>query len=99
MLPSVKPIENSNLRDWRLSDWNCTRRIFGQIRLKEKTPIDAETWRGETESSNNVAQELAKKLRNYEGSVAKKQMEPRQLRIDELSVHQERNPTTVSQLS
>ena len=49
------------------------------------------------DSSKKVAQEIAKKLRSYEESVAKKQLEPDTSRIDELSMQQERNPT-VSQL-
>ena len=36
----VKPIENSHLRDW-----NCVRRISGQIRLKEKRLIFVEGWK------------------------------------------------------
>ena len=42
-----------------------------------------------------IAQELAKKLKNYEEFAAEKTDRARQLRIDELSVQQERNPTTV----
>ena len=37
---SVKPIENLNLKDW-----SCTRRINGQIRLKEKRLISSENWK------------------------------------------------------
>ena len=47
------------------------------------------------DSSKEVAQEIAKKLRIYEESVAQKQI-ARQLRIDELFVQQERHPSTVS---
>ena len=36
----MKPIANSNLKDW-----NCTKRISGQIRLKEKRLIYAENWK------------------------------------------------------
>ena len=39
-LPSMKPIENSNLRDW-----SCIRRSNGQIRLKEKRVIYVEKWK------------------------------------------------------
>ena len=42
--------------------------------------------------------ELAKKLKNYDEFVAKKQIEPDTARTDELSMQQERNPTVVSQL-
>ena len=37
-------------------------------------------------------------MKKYEESVAKKQIEPDNLRTDELSVQQERNPAAVSQL-
>ena len=37
-LPSMKPVENSNL--W---DWSCIRRTNGQIRLKEKRSICVES--------------------------------------------------------
>ena len=37
-------------------------------------------------------------MKNYEECVAKKQIEPENLRIDELPMQQERNLTTVSQL-
>ena len=67
----MRPIENSNLKDW-----NCTRRTNGQIRLQEKRSICAENWKWETDSSKKVAQEIANKLRNFEESVAKKQIEP-----------------------
>ena len=40
ILPSMKPIENSNLRDW-----SCIRRINGQIRLKDKTLNYVENWK------------------------------------------------------
>ena len=39
-LPLMKPIENSHLKDW-----NCVRRINGQIRLKEKRLIFVEGWK------------------------------------------------------
>ena len=39
-LPSMKPIENSHLKDW-----NCVRRINGQIRLKEKRLVYVEGWK------------------------------------------------------
>ena len=36
----MKPIKNSNLKDW-----NCARRISGLISLKEKRLIYAEKWK------------------------------------------------------
>ena len=36
--PIVKPIKNSNLKDW-----NCTKRINGLIKLKEKRLTYAES--------------------------------------------------------
>ena len=71
ILPFMKPIENSNLKDW-----SFIRRINGQIRLKWKKWI---IWRIRNEKPNlprTFAQEIAKKLRNNEESVAKKQTEP-----------------------
>ena len=38
ILPCMKPIENSNLKDW-----SCIRRIHGQITLKERK--DEKLWR------------------------------------------------------
>ena len=67
----MKPIENSNVKDW-----SCTKRINGLIRLKERRLICAENWKRKTDYSERVAQEIAKKLKNYEESVAKKQIEP-----------------------
>ena len=70
ILLSLKPVENLNL-----SDWTSFRRLNGQIRLKEKRSICVENWIRETKSFKNIAQEIAKKSRNYEESVAKKQIE------------------------
>ena len=42
--------------------------------------------------------EIAKQLKNYEESVAKETDRARQLRIDELALQQEKNPTTESRL-
>ena len=39
---------------------------------------------------------IAKKLKNWEECVAKETERTRQARIDELSLHQERNPTAES---
>ena len=69
--PFLKPSENSNL-----TDWNCTKRLNGQTRLKEKRSIYVENWKWEMDASGWVAQELAKKLSNHEEFVAKKQIEP-----------------------
>ena len=57
-----------------------------------------ENKKWETDSSKKVAQEIAKKLRNYEESVTKKQIEPNNCELMNLSLQQERNPSTVSQL-
>ena len=43
-----------------------------------------ENWKREVDSSNKVAQEIAKTSRNYEESVAKETDRVRQLRIDDL---------------
>ena len=64
----MKPVENSNLKDWN-------KRISEQIRLKEKRLIYARYWKWDIDSSKKVAQEIVKKLRNYEESVAKKHIE------------------------
>ena len=55
--PSMKPIENSNLKDW-----SCIRRINGQIRLREKRLIYVENWKWETESSKKVAQKNCQEI-------------------------------------
>ena len=52
----------------------------------------------EVEKETLPAQEIDKQLNNYEESVAKETDRARQLRIDELSLQQERNPTTESRL-
>ena len=66
-----------------------------QVYLEHK----AEAVRGERAAHRRVyiTQEMAEK-RNDEESVAKKQYELDKLRIDELSLKQEGNPTTVSRL-
>ena len=43
-------------------------------------------------------QEIAKKLKNCEEFCCEETVRARQARIDELSMHQKRNPTTVSRL-
>ena len=53
---------------------------------------------GNERISKNVTHELAKKLKNYE-ECFEDSHRARQLRIDELSMQQERNPTTVSHVS
>ena len=59
-------LENSNLKDW-----NCTKRISGQIRLKMKRLFCARGIGDEkSDSSKKVTQEIAKKLKNCEESVA-----------------------------
>ena len=56
MLPTMKPIEISNL-----NNWSGTRRNDGQIWLKDKKVM----WRfgKEKQTFKKVAQEIAKKLR------------------------------------
>ena len=64
ILLSMKLIENLNLRDWSFTKRinGLIKRLFGEL--------------NKTESSKKNTQETDKKLRNYEGSVAKKQIEP-----------------------
>ena len=75
ILPSIKPIENSNLKDW-----SCIRRINGQIRLDSRAKKNCQ----EIEELRRICREERERAR--------------QLRIDELSLQQERNSSTVSQL-
>ena len=78
-------IESSNLRDC-----SYIRRINGLIRLKQRKKINLCR---ESEFIKNVTQGFRKKLQNCEET-----NRVRQLWIDELSVQQERGPTTVSEL-
>ena len=88
ILPSTKPIENSNLKDW-----SCIRRADQAQR--EKINLC-----GELEMRNRLFQESrARNCQKIEELLCCKETErARHLRSDELSVQQEKNPTTVSQL-
>ena len=68
---------------------------MGRCGSRRKINLGGE-W--EIENETLPAQEIAKQLNNYEESVAKETDRARQLRIDELSLQQERNPTTESRL-
>ena len=72
--PFVKPMENSNLKDW-----NCTKRMGGQIRLKEKRSIYAENWKWETDSSKKCCARNCQEIEELRDRA-------RKLRIDELSI-------------
>ena len=90
----MKPIEN-----WNLKDWNCTKRISGQIRLNEKKI----NLCGELEMRNRLFQESCAKdcqeIEELRRICCEETDRARQLRIDEMFMHQERNPpTTASQL-
>ena len=47
----MKPIENSNLKDW-----SCIKRINGLIRLEKKRSVLLENWTSGTESFKKIAQ-------------------------------------------
>ena len=66
ILPCMKPIENSNLRDW-----SFIRRINGQTSLKERRL----TYDEKLTLPRKSRKKLPRNLRNYEESVAKKQIE------------------------
>ena len=68
--PGMTLIENSTLKDW-----NYINRINEQIKLKEKRLFHVENWKRGIDSSKEVTPEIAKKLRNYEESIAKKHIE------------------------
>ena len=89
----MKPIGNSNLKDW-----SCTKRISGLIRLEEERFC----FCGKLEMRNRRFQESrARDCQEIEESrriCCEETDRARQLRNVELSVQQERNPTTVSQL-
>ena len=60
---------------WIPNDYSFNRRINGLIRLKEKGKICVENWKWGIDSSEKIKQKIAKKLKNWEEFVAKKQIE------------------------
>ena len=87
---------------WRLirslnpNDYNYNNRINALIRLKKRKQARMENSKWGRASSEKIKHNIAKKLKNWEEFVAKKQTEQDKARIDELSMHQERNPTSVT---
>ena len=91
ILPFMKPIENSNLKGW-----SCIRRINDQIKLKEKRlcgELEMRNWLFQG-SRARICQAI-EKLRRICCEVTDR---ARHLRVDEVSLQQKRNPTSVSQL-
>ena len=68
----MKPIENSNL-----NDWSCTKRMnWADQAQREKHEFMWRIGNEKIDYSKKVVQDIAKALKNYEESVAKKQIEP-----------------------
>ena len=92
ILPSLKPIENSNLRDW-----SFIRRINGQIRLKGEKINSF----GELEIRNRIFQgnraRDCREIEELQRICCEETDRVRQLRIDKFSMQQERNPSAVNQ--
>ena len=53
-----------------------------------------ESWKLGIDFTRKVKQELAKRLENYEEFFCEETNQVRRLKIDELSIEQERNPIT-----
>ena len=84
---------NRPSRSLNLNDFNCTKQVGGQIWLREiKKSACMENWNWEIRSSKKIMQGIAKKLKNWQANRA------RHARSDALSMQQQRNPTTVSQI-
>ena len=84
-----------SIRSLTLNDFSYIKQVDGQIRLKELKSACMENWNWEIGSAKKIMQEIANKLKNWEEFGAKN----RQAITDELSMHQEKNPTKVNQNS
>ena len=58
-------------RIWILSDFEYTKQVDGQIRLREKRLVCMENWNWEIGSSKKIMQGIAKKLKNWEANRAR----------------------------
>ena len=89
----------SSTRSSNPNDYSYNRRINGLIRLKEREKI---SLCGDMELRNRLFQESQAKdcqeIEELRRICCEEADRARHARIDELSMHQERNPTTVSQL-
>ena len=88
-----------SIKNLNLNDYSYHRRINGQIRFRERERI---RLCGELELRNRLFQENhardCQEIEELSRFCCEETDLARQARIDELSLHQERNPTTVSQL-
>ena len=87
-----------SIRSLNLNDFSYNKQVDGQIKLREINSACMEVWNWEIGTSKKIMQEVAKKLKNWEEFVVKKQFEQDKQEKMNLSLHQERNPTTVGQL-
>ena len=94
-------------RCWYCPLWNQSRSRISKIGALSSESMGRSGSQGwnylessklETASSRKIAQEIAKKLRKWKRICCEVTDRARQLRIDKLSMQQERNPSTVSQL-
>ena len=85
------------IRSWSPNDYSYNRRINGLIRLNETRQACIENWKWGKDSFEDIKQKIAKKLKNWGELFAEKQIERDKQVFHELSLQQQRSPTTVSQ--
>ena len=69
-----RPVRDSSSFS-NLKDWNYIKRINGLIRLKERRLTCVENWTRGMDVVMNVQREQARKLKNYEEFVSRRQIE------------------------
>ena len=84
-----------SIKNLNLSDFSCIKQVFGQIRLRDKI-----SWYGELELRTRLFQENHAKdcqeIEELRRICCEETDQGRQARSEELSLQQQRNPTTVS---
>ena len=94
----LTPFFRRSSKNLNLDDFSYIKQVDGQIRLKE---IKISLY-GELELGNRLFQEDhardCQEIEELRRICCEDKNRARQARIDELCMHQERNPTTVSQL-
>ena len=87
-----------SIKNLDLNDFSYIKQVDEQIMLREIKLACMEKWNWEMGSSKKIMQEIPKKIEELRRICCEETDRARQARIDELSMHHERNPETVSQL-
>ena len=87
-----------SIKNLNLNDFNYIKLVDGQISLRETRLACMENWNWEMDCSKKIMQGITQGSEDLRSTFYEETDRVRQARIDELSLHQERNPKTVSQL-